>query len=259
LLVPDQSGQLAGAGRALLAVGALDLAQEALEKSVEFNAKNAQAWAWLGTVRDVKGENGLPEMQKALALDARSSEVFALLGSHWLRFGNEQKALAAFSSAAAFEPENPGWQAAWADALARTGKVPEAVLRYQAAINLARNDPTYWRMLANFCIDYNYDISGIGLPAALKAMALAPKDVQNWVTLGRTYSSTGYQNLARDKWLGAIKIDSNNVPAHLYLGIYFLQQGDDNQSYLHLMQASELDPQGPYGEQARRMIARYFP
>jgi tetratricopeptide (TPR) repeat protein len=258
LLAPDHSEQLAGAGRALLAVGALDLAEEAFNQAVFVNPKNALAWAWLGTVRDVKGQDGLPEMEKALALDPRSSEVFALLGSHWLRIGREQDALEAFDSAAASEPKNPAWQAAWADALARTGKVPDAMARYQAAIDLARNDPTYWRMLANFCVDYGYDVSGLGIPAALQATALAPKDAQNWVALGRTYDSSGFRTLARDKWMGALNLDPNNVAAHLYLGVFYLQQGDYDQSYRHLWQASDLDPQGPYGNQARRMIESYF-
>jgi tetratricopeptide (TPR) repeat protein len=258
LLQPGKADQLAGAGRALMAVGAYDLAEETFLNATRQDEGNAVTWAWLGAAQDSLGRDGLAQFQEAVKLGPDSAEVFVLLGGHWLKRGNESLALASFKRAAGLEPDNSAWQAAYADALARTGQVPEAAQVYQKAAQDNPHDPAYWRLLAAFCADYSYEVRNIGIPAALKADKLLPDDPQTLIALGRNWDAAGNRDLAAQVWRRALELDPGSAPANLYLGTYYLQENDLEMAFDLLTRASQLDPQGPYGAQAVSILQKYF-
>jgi tetratricopeptide (TPR) repeat protein len=259
LLSPGKAAQLTGAGRTLIAVGAWSLAREAFVNAIEADTKYAPAWAWLGQVKQVFQEGGLSELDQALELDPKSAEIRGLRGVYFLRENLFDEARVEFEVAAGLEPVNPDWQVALGDAIARTGDVPLGLGHYQAAIKLSPRKADYWRALANFTVDYNYNVNEIGFPAALQARALAPDDNQNNITLGRVYFALGDLDVARELWEDVLKSIPETPAAHLYLGVLFLQQGNSKSAYENLVQAVNLDPGGPYGSQAGRMLDQYFP
>jgi tetratricopeptide (TPR) repeat protein len=213
----------------------------------------------LGQVKQVFQEGGLPELDQALKLDPNSAEIRGLRGVYFLRENQFDEARAEFEEAARLEPMNPDWQVALGDVVARTGDVPGGLEHYQAAIDLSPRKADYWRALSNFTVDYNYSIKEIGFPAALQARALAPDDLENNIALGRIYFALGDLGAARELWEDVL-LSNPEIPAvNLYLGVLFLQQGNSKSAYDHLIQAVNLDPGGPYGAQAGRMLDQYFP
>jgi tetratricopeptide (TPR) repeat protein len=154
---------------------------------------------------------------------------------------------------------NPDWQVALGDVTARTGDVPDGLAHFQAAIDLSPRKADYWRALANFTVDYNYNIKGMGFPAGLQARALAPDDPQNPITLGRVYFALGEIDTAQELWEDVLHSNPDTPAVYLYLGVMFLQQGNSKPAYDNLVRAVNLDPHGPYGAQAGRMLDQYFP
>ena len=259
LLSSDKAAQLTGAGRTLIAVGAWSLAREAFLNATEADSRYAPAWAWMGQVKQAFQEGGLPELDRALELDENSAEIRGLRGVFFLRENHFGEALVEFEEASRLEPMNPDWQVALGDVIARTGDVPVGLEHYQAAIDLSPRKADYWRALANFTVDYNYNVKDIGFPAALQARALAPEDHQNNITMGRIYFALGDLDAAKEIWEDVLQTNPETPAVYLYLGVLFLQQGNSKSAYDNLVQAVNLDPSGPYGAQAGRMLDQYFP
>ena len=259
LLSSDKAAQLTGAGRTLIAVGAWSLAREAFLNATEADSRYAPAWAWMGQVKQAFQEGGLPELDRALELDKNSVEIRGLRAVYFMRENRFNEARVEFEEAARLEPMNPEWQVALGDVIARTGDVPVGLEHYQAAIDLSPRKADYWRALANFTVDYNYNVKDIGFPAALQARALAPEDHQNNITMGRVYFALGDLDAAKEIWEDVLQTNPETPAVYLYLGVLFLQQGNSKSAYDNLVQAVNLDPSGPYGAQAGRMLDQYFP
>jgi tetratricopeptide (TPR) repeat protein len=259
LLSSSKAAQLTGAGRALVAARAWTLAKEAFINAAETDSHYAPAWAWLGYVNQVLDAGGLIELNQALELDPNSAEIRGLRAVFFMRENRFEEAQVEFEEAARLEPLSPGWQVALGDVVARTGNVPQGLAYFQRAIELSPRSADYWRALANFTVDYNYGVQETGLPAALQARALAPDDPQSSVTLGRVYFAINDLTMAEKLWLDVLEANPDIPAVHLYLGVLFLQKDQSESAYLHLEQAMTLDPGGPYGAQAARMLAQYFP
>ena len=252
------AAQLTEAGRALSAAGELRLSEQALQAALELDPQSAGAWALLGQVRESLGEDGLPDLQKALELAPRDPQVQIMLGLFWLRRGDEMQGLPHFAAAAALAPQDPLTQVAYADALARTGDLAEAYAAYQRAVALAPEDADYWRLLANFSVDYAYDVDHTGLSAALKAQAFAPNDYETLITLGRVSLAQGKFDTAERFFTRALNADPALPAAPLYLAIVALEQGHRDLARQYVDHVLLIDPAGPYGGRARLLLERYF-
>jgi tetratricopeptide (TPR) repeat protein len=259
LLSTNPAEQLTGAGRSLVAAGDWKLGREAFSNAINADPKNALAWAWLGEAKQVLNQGGLAELDYASKLDPASAEIHGLRGIYWMRENQFEQARKEYQLAADIEKFNPGWQVSLGDAIARTGDVPKGMEHYQQAIDLSPKNAEYWRMLANFTVDYNYGVQEIGIPSALQARALSPDDPQNTVTLGRAYFATGDSQTAENLWLDVLDSHPEFAGVHLYLGVLYLQKGNSDDAYRHLARAKQLDPVGPYGTQAGHMLDQYFP
>jgi tetratricopeptide (TPR) repeat protein len=252
------AARLTEAGRALSAAGELVLSEQALQAALTLEPRSPGALALLGQVRESLGEDGLAEMQTALEMAPRDPQMQILMGLFWLRRGEEKLGLPHFAKAAALDPQSPLTQAAHADALARTGDLAGAYAAYERATALAPEDADYWRLLANFCVDYGYDVEHTGLSAALKAQAFAPKDYETLITLGRVSLAQGEFPTAERFFTRAYNADSTLPAAPLYLAIVALEQGQRELARQYVDHVLLIDPAGPYGGRARLLLERYF-
>jgi tetratricopeptide (TPR) repeat protein len=258
LLRDTPAEQLTEAGRALSAAGELQLAAEALQAALELDPQAAGTWSLLGQVRESLGQDGLPEMEKALDLAPRDPQVQVMQGLFWLRRGDAKQARPYFVTAAALDPQNPVLQVAKADALARMGDLDGAYAAYQGAIALAPGQADYWRLLANFSADYVYDVPGVGLSAALQAQALEPDDYETLITLGRVAFAQGQTATAGRFFSQAFEVDPTQAAAPLYLAIVAIQQGQSEAAHQLIEHILLIDPYGAYGQRARLLLQRYF-
>ncbi len=258
-LEPDSARKLVILGRGLGLVEEWGLAEQAFEQAVGADARNAEAWAWLGEARQHQGQDGSAELDRALSIDPRDTVVRALRGLHWKRLGRYADALNEYLQAAQIEPQNPAWQASIGEAYVQTGDLVSALDAYQKAAALAPNDATYWRLLSMFCADNSLQVMDIGLPAAKKAVELAPQDPQTLDALGWSYMQAGYLYNAEQTLLSAIQIAPDLAIAHFHLAQTYLRKGDNASAFNELNLARQLDENGPVGELASQMLKQYFP
>jgi tetratricopeptide (TPR) repeat protein len=255
----DDAPRMVIIGRGLALVQDWQLAQAAFDTARRADPQNAEAWAWLGEARQQTGQDGREQLDRALALDPGDTVVHGLRGLYWKRQGQFSKAVAEYQAAAQTEPDNADWQAALGDAYTRSGDLISALAAYQKATELAPTNAMYWQALAAFCADNAVQLLDVGLPAAEKAATLAPNDPQVLDTLGWTYSQAGLLYKAEQALTKAVSLAAGSALAHLHLGENFLRQGNASPAQAELRAASALDPEGPIGALADKLLRQYFP
>jgi len=258
-LSDDRAYQLLVSGRALGAIGNWDLAAEAFHNAIAVRADYAEAWAWLGEAKQQQGQDGSGEIERAIAFNPNSAMVESLYGLYLERQKQPKQALAAIQKAAALEPANPGWQMALGEAYEQTGDLVTALEYYQSATELSPNEPTFWRALAEFSLRNNLDLAGTGLPAARRLIELANADWQSDDIAGQILLETNDLVGAEALLKKAVELDPTQAAPFLHLGLLYMQTGDRTVALSYLNQAKAMDPNGPIGWQANRLLEQYFP
>lgn len=258
-LEPDSARRLTILGRGLGLVEEWGLARKAFESAVQADEKNAEAWAWLGEARQHQGQDGSAELERALNLDADDPVVRGLRGLYWKRQDRYAEALKEYQQASRLEPGNPAWQVSMAEAYTRMGDLISALAAHQKATELAPEAADYWRLLSLFCSDNGVQVSEIGLPAARKAVDLAPNDARALDALGWAFANAGYLYNAELNLLKAIQLAPDLAIAHVHLAQTYLRKGDQASALNELNLARQLDPGGPAGELATQLLKQYFP
>lgn len=258
-IASNEADRLIAIGRGLGLVREWQLAREAFRRATLADGRNAEAWAWLGEADQHLGQDGSEELERAVALNPFSANVRALYGLYWKRQNEPQKALAQFQWAAAIEPQNPAFLAALAEAFVFAGDLPSALAAYLRAAELAPTDVSYWRMLALFSAQYSFQVEEVGIPAAQQVLALAPDEAASYDLLGWLYLAANITGLAEGNLQAALRLDPAYVPAHLHLGMTYLEMNRLEEARLHLIQAQRLAPESAEGQQAARLLQLYFP
>jgi len=256
---PDASQQMVTLGRALGLVQEWDLSAAAFEKAIKMDGENAEAWAWLGEAKQQAGGDGRAELDRAVILDHTSVVVRALRALYWNRQEKYPQMLAEYLLAAEYEPTNPTWQAGLGEAYTRRGDLVSALAAYQHATELAPNESTYWRSLAVFCAESGVHLDDVGLPAAQKAVDLAPDDSLALDALGWAYLSSGRYSNAEQVLLDVIKRFPDQFFAHIHLAMTYLAQGNRAAAFDKLTYVQSADPNGANGVMAGQLLKQYFP
>lgn len=249
---PSEKFVIIGAG--LGSVEEWELARAAFESAVRADGANAEAWAWLGEANQRSGREGIAELDRALELNPNSSVVRGLRGLYLQRIGNYRDALTEFQVAASLEPQNPARFVSLGDAYALTGDLIRALESFQYATTLAPEDASYWRALAEFCGRQGIHLNNIGIPAAQRAVVLAPEDSNSEEVLGWLWYLAGDYPAAERHLLRALELDSQNAAAYLRLGMVYLQTGDRTAAFENLIRARDLG-----NAEAEAALKQYFP
>jgi tetratricopeptide (TPR) repeat protein len=256
----DQATHFLAAGQALSALGEWDLAAVAFQNAIAVRSDYAEAWAWLGEAHQhLVGQDGGPDLEKALAFAPGSALAQGLYGLYLQRQGKTEAALTAFQNAARLEPDNPGWQIALGSASELGGDLVAAYGYYLQAVKLAPGDASTWRALAAFSVNYNVDVAATGLPAAKKLVDLAPQDWQSYDLAGQAETLLEDYTAAETDLKKASQLSPGQAAPALHLGMVYLQSGRRNSAIYYLSLAQTLEPDGPIGSQAGRLLEQYFP
>jgi len=258
-LSDDRAYQLLLSGRALGAMGNWDLAAEAFRNAIGVRADYAEAWAWLSEAKQQQGQAGSSEIAQALAFNPDSAMVESLYSLYLERQKQPKQALAAMQKAAALEPADPGWQMALGEAYEQAGDLISALQHYQQATEMAPDNATFWQALAEFSLRNSVDLAGTGLPAALKLVDLAKDDWQSYDLEGQILLETDDPDAAETALKKAVALAPAQAAPYLHLGILYMQTGDRAAALADLDVAKALDPGGPAGWQANRLLEQYFP
>lgn len=248
-------------GRALANLGEWTLALKAFRAAAAQDPNYAEAWAWQAEALYQAGEEtAIVESyyEKALALNPNAAGIQAMAGLYWERNRNYPQAEARYLRAAQLEPQNQAWRLALAAVIARRD-LPAALGHYQAATQLAPHDSSTWLALAAFCVEHEAFLEDAGLEAALRAYALEPENPEALGLLGRALAATGEVETAQIMHERAIALAPNQPAPRFHLALLYLQTNRRAEARQAFADVARLDPGGPYGQQAREILARYFP
>ena len=255
----DLAGRMVVIGRSLGLVEEWAIAQRAFTIAVEADEGNAEALAWRGEALQHLDEDGRPDLDAALYKDWNSSVVHTLRGLYWRRQGNLGMSLAEYSRAAQLEPRNAALQSLVGEAQVANGDLVAALAAYEAAVELAPDESTYWRLLALFCADNSVQVLDVGVAAGLKAVELAPSDPQALDALGWAYAQAGYLHKAEEALLKALAANPDFAAAHVHLGLTYMRWGQNDKAREHWSRAAQIDGNGAVGEYAGQLLNTYFP
>jgi tetratricopeptide (TPR) repeat protein len=165
--------------------------------------------------------------------DPNQHLLWAKLGESYDLAGRNEEAAQAYQQAVAAKPDDPGYYNNLGNVLARAGKIDEARAAYTKSAEL---DPTKaataWR---NFGISlYNANRGGDAIEPLQKSAELDPKSAQTWYLLGACLI---YKMTVK-------KVGDKDVPEFAPGTIEAYQK------------AVELDPNGPFGQQAKEGLAQ---
>jgi len=166
--------------------------------------------------------------QSAGEKDPNLHLIWAKLGEAYDTAGRNDEAAQAYQQAIASKPDVPGYYNNLGNVLARAGKIDDAKAAYTKSAELdPPNAATAWR---NFGISlYNANRLGDAVQPLQKSAELDPKSAQTWYLLG---ASLVYKMTIK-------KVGDKEVPEFAPGTIEAYQK------------AIELDPNGPFGAQAK--------
>jgi tetratricopeptide (TPR) repeat protein len=265
----DPAYTLLATGRLLAALGEWSLAGRAFQQAVLLRPDYAEAWAYLGEARQhadqgtlflpvADSSDGLDELRKALELDPNSLAAHTLLALYYTRRGSFELALETLRKAIALDPGNLSLQAQLASLLAASGDLYQAKETYLQAIQRAPTDPAYARLLVQFCLDYDFEVTQTALPLARRLVGQYPDDPANLDVMAQVLIHQGDLASAERFIMRTLALDSDYATALLHLGQVRLLQGDRSDALGALSQVISLSPGSPEAAQAQRLIDDYL-
>ena len=246
-------------GRGLGSLGEWQLAARAFSQACQLSPDYAEAWAYLSQAQEQLGQNGLPALNKAIALKPDSVLIQAFQALYWEHHGKADLALVYLHAIAGQEPDNGMWQVEIGNALVEMGDLAAALPYYQQAVVIEPGNPNYWRDLALFTLSFNVQLTGVGLPAARQAVVLDPTNPIGLDILGQ-YFLVGKDLLSAERmFLNAIAKDPQCAQAEFHLGLTYLEEGKSQPAYQTLKLAANLAAGQPLAEQVQRVLNQNFP
>ena len=232
----DEEKQKFEGMKAHYSAGAAFLEQERKAKDDLSKATADQREALKKNLKDLsdKASAEFQAAQKtATEKDPNQHLLWAKLGESYDIAGRNDEAAQAYQQAVAAKPDDPGYYNNLGNVLARAGKIDDARAAYTKSAEL---DPTKaataWR---NFGISlYNANRGGDAIEPLQKSAELDPKNAQTWYLLGACLI---YKMTVK-------KVGDKDVPEFAPGTIEAYQK------------AVELDPNGPFGQQAKEGLAQ---
>jgi tetratricopeptide (TPR) repeat protein len=249
----------ASVGGELARHGEWGLAQQALQLALAEQPNLAIARAYLGMAIERLGGDGWPQIWGAVLTDPSSSAVWTVLGGFSLEHDDVERALSAYQQAERLDPSNAAAAAGLGGALTAAGRVNEAADAYLRAAQNAKEDPSFWILLARFSLNWDFDVLSVGLPAARNAVAISTLSPEALASLGYAHVLAGEPLLGRRFLIRAVDLSSVDPQVYYQLGLAYLALGDAAGARLPLQQAYDLDPDGPVGLLAQRTLENLGP
>jgi tetratricopeptide (TPR) repeat protein len=250
----EEAGRLALAGQVLLLHEHWPLAALTFERLVAAEPANAMAFVYLGLSRQRSGQDGRAALEQAVDLAPDSAVAQSALGLYFQEAGEPAKAVAHLRRAVQLEPDNAAFTASLAAAQAAAGDVQAALASFNQAAHIESTAATFWRLLANFCLERRIEVAESGLPAARNATALQAEDPASLDLLGYAHLLLGNHVLAERLLSRAVRLDPHSASARLHYGLLLQTLLRQPEGAAQLEAASGLGGETPTGVLARRAL-----
>jgi tetratricopeptide (TPR) repeat protein len=248
----DRTLQLTMLGRAFLAQNDLALAQRAFDEATVINPGYAEAQAFAGFVRDQRGADGAAWLNRAVELDPDLIVARYFRARHRWERADLGGALDDLHHAIERDPANALIAAEIGRVYTQRSEFTNAEQWLTKARDLKPQDAAIWKSLAELYVGRSYGTIDQAVATARQIVALAPADVEARVWLGRAYLRSGDRGGAELELTDAARLDPNSALAHFYLGR--LYGGDTEAGRVEYQRARALDPAGPIGLAAQRVL-----
>lgn len=252
----DSSYMAAIVGYTLIGLKEYRLAKESLLNAVSGRPDFAEAYAYLGLAEDRLGNDGTYAYDRALSIDEKLPLVHYLLGLHYRRAQDNDKAIAELQRAFELDPSNAAAAAELGSAFTEQADFETAEIWYTQAVNVAPRDATFWTLLANFYLDHGLKVETTGLLAAEKAAELAPGSAEAHDAVGFGEYLNRRFDLAEKALLQAQSIDPQSARVYYHLGLVYVDTARIPEAKQALQTAVALDPGGPVATLALQTLAR---
>jgi tetratricopeptide (TPR) repeat protein len=249
---PDRTLQLMLLGRAYLAQNDLALAQRAFDQAATIDPAYAEAPAFAGFVRDQRGADGGAWLDRAVALDPNLVVARYFRARHRWERADLGGALDDLNYAIQRDPANALIAAEIGRVYVQRGDDDNAEKWLIKARDLKPQDAAIWKSLAELYVGRSYGAPDQGVATAQQIVALAPHDAEARVWLGRAYLRSGDRGGAERELVEGVRLDPFSAAAHFYLGRLFGRGTEAG--YAEYQRALTLDPDGPIGLAARRVL-----
>jgi len=248
------------AGQALAVINQWNLAAYAFDRATALRQDYQEAWLYLGEALqhlDVDDEDTLDALETGFRLNEDSPLANLFLGLYWQRQGSHNKALEYFQVVEDRWPTNADVRADTGKSFAALGEVSSALEKYQEAVEIDPLKSKYYNQLAEFCVNYDYQVKEIGLPASRIAVQFDPSDEAGLDILGQVLLALDDNLNAVKFFQKALEINPVYAPAHYHLGIYYSAFDDVENAVYYLQQALKYTDNPSLFDQAERLLANY--
>ena len=206
----------------------LGLAEASLQKSLEIDKQNADAWLKLTQVQAAEGkiDAAIATSQHGLEQDPQQIPFYVLIGRLYESQGRWDAAKQSYEKALEIDPENPQASNNLAYALAKTGG------NLDVALSLAQT--------------------------ARRSMPNSPNVAD---TLGWVFYQRGAYRSAIDSFLEALKLTETsrsleNPTVHFHLGLAYEKTGQNGLARRHLERVLKLAPNYSEADDVRKLISQ---
>jgi tetratricopeptide (TPR) repeat protein len=245
-------------GRAYAGAGIWDLAEYSFNRAVELTPDYGEAWGLLAETRQQQGKDGRTQIEKALSLAPDSPGIRLEGALYYRRQKDFNKAITLLEKNIASQPDELLWQTELARTYADSGQLENAVETFGQAITRNPKDEGVLIDLAQMCVQYNYRVDDLGLPATQRAIELKPELAEAYDVQGEVYFTLGEITNARAAYATVQNLDPEYVPVWLHIGQMALAEGDTTQAKDSLIKAVKLGANSQEGKMARRLLKQYF-
>jgi len=248
-------------GQTLAGFQAWDLSVVALERATTIDPEYAEAWAYLGEAYFQTGDlRAIDALEKGAAINPLSFSVNLFQAFYWQRAGNFDQAYAHLQIAHLIEPEDPQLLVELGRNQVLNGKVLQAQDFYERAIALEPENPIWWKELARYSLDNEILVGEIGLPAALEAQKLVPRDAEANFLIAKAYWQLGENQVLVLQFLNA-SLSANEFfgEANLLKSIIHLENGESAQAQMHLELVLKHEINVTVLDQAQSLLDQFEP
>lgn len=250
----DPVERAARLGQAFTALGLPSLAEREWLTVLSQRPDWGTAWAYLGYARAQLGKPALGDLEHGVALAPESEEAWYFLGRWWAANGVPQAAAEAFRRGLEVHPDSLALTLELAYTLAADRDYTEAEEMFDRAQDLAGEDAGPFQATARFYLEHLLQVRERGLPAAARAVELAPASAAAHDLLGWGAWLAGDAARAEEELAVALELDPHLAAAWYHQATVRAAQGRAMAAREAYMWAVVLDPSGFYGARAAKAL-----
>ncbi len=246
-------------GRFLFEAREWDLSEIAFINSTNLKPSDSESWAMLGESRLMQKKDGYPDLVKATRLNDRSRLGRYFLAIYWRERGQTDLSRKYLESLSVEEPRESLWLVELAKTAYASGDTAGALQKYQSAAAVDAENLTVWQALADFSLANGIDLDGAGEAAVQRSVLLAPDDPVSNDLMGWLLLSQGDPDNALKFLSKSVASNSGLARSHLHYAQALWGVGKASSARQEFEAALALDPGGPVGLTASRLLKQYFP